>query len=81
MVTFSTKADKAFISVGYDNWKKAKARFRSHQSSHVHCEAVLKLSCADRPSVITQLDSGRMKDQEMRRKMFLTELSTLKYLC
>ena len=66
MLTFSTKIDKAFISTGCDNWKKAKGQFRSHQSSQVHHEAILKLSSSER---ILQVETGGQKDQVKRQQM------------
>ena len=77
VLTFSKKSDQAFIGIGYDNWKKAKARFKSHQRSHTHTEAIVKLKVTEQPSVISQLVSSSLRDKEQRRKM---QLSSLRYL-
>ena len=55
LITFSTKADYAFITKGYDNWKKAKARFHSHELSQTHREACMKNKAIEEPSVLAQL--------------------------
>ena len=80
IMIFSTKSDLAFISTGFDNWKKVKAIFRSHQQSHTHNEVVFKLKVTEQPSIIAQLDSCQLRDQEHRRKMLLFQLNSLRYL-
>jgi hypothetical protein len=42
MLVFSKNADTAFVSSGFCNWRKASERFRIHETSHVHSEAMLK---------------------------------------
>ena len=79
IMSFSTKSDLAFISAGFDNWKKVKARFRSHQRSHTHNEAVFKLKVTEQPSIIAQLDSCQLRDQEHKRKMLLSQLNSFRY--
>ena len=38
----STKADDAFSSTGFNNWKKALEKFRLHEQSDAHKEAIMK---------------------------------------
>ena len=35
--------DKAFVHMGFDNWKKAKERFKQHEKSSSHLESASKL--------------------------------------
>jgi GH18 family chitinase len=40
---FSKNAEESFISIGFDNWKKSKERFKKHEKSHSHRESAMKL--------------------------------------
>ena len=80
VLTFSKKSDQAFISIGYDHWKKAKAQFKSHQRSHTNTETIVKLRATEQPSIISQLVSSSLRDKEQRRKMLLLQISSLRYL-
>ena len=73
-------ADTAFVSSGYSNWKKALQRFEQHAISKAHKEVVLKIVFLDQPSVTTMLHTQHERDQEIRRKMFMVVLSSLRYL-
>ena len=80
LLTFSKCLDNAFITTGFNNWKKAKEKFKDHEKSHCHQEATLKLKASRGPSVIAIANSGYAKTQEWRRTMFLKQLSSLKLL-
>ena len=41
-LTLSKNAEDAFISVGFDNWKRATSAFEQHRQSKCHRESVLK---------------------------------------
>ena len=41
-LTLSKNAEDAFISVGFDNWKRATTAFEQHRQSKCHKESVLK---------------------------------------
>lgn len=45
----------AFLSIGFENWKKACESFVQHERSAIHQEAVLKRGLMKQPSVIAQL--------------------------
>lgn len=53
---------------------------QQHNNSKAHREEVLKLEYLNQPTVSAQLDNQRKKDQEIRHKMFLVVLSSLRYL-
>ena len=39
-LALSSKKEDAFLSTGYSNWKKALQKFRTHESSNCHLEAL-----------------------------------------
>lgn len=80
LLAWSKKADGAFITKGFDNWKKAKERFQAHEQSQAHQEACFKCRAIKEPSVAAQLASQLQKDQQQRREMFMVEISSLKYV-
>ena len=69
----------AFISTGFDNWKKARECFMTHEKSAVHKETLLKIVLVKRPSVATQLNSQILQQQSLNRKMLLKEISSLRF--
>ena len=70
----------AFLTTGFDNWKKAGESFTQHAKSAVHREAVLKFHSLQQPSIITQLNDQAKLDQAKHRDMLLKQISSLKYL-
>ena len=65
---------------GFNNWKKAKEKFREHEQSQAHCEACMKLTALKQPSVAAQLSTQTQKDQEKHRRMLLKQLTSIRYL-
>ena len=43
LINFSKKAKGAFVTVGFDNWKKAKERFREHEHCPAHPDAITEV--------------------------------------
>uniref|UniRef100_A0A1X7UPW5 Uncharacterized protein n=1 Tax=Amphimedon queenslandica TaxID=400682 RepID=A0A1X7UPW5_AMPQE len=76
----SGKSFSAFVVHGFDNWKKAKERFRHHEVSQLHKEAVMKLSAAAQPSIDTQLSMQLSFDQSQRRFLLQKLLSSIQLL-
>ena len=70
----------AFLTTGFDNWKKAQEYFIQHEKSVIHRESVLKLELMKQPTVISQLSSQAKQDQKQNRDMLLKQLSSLRYL-
>lgn len=70
----------AFVFVGFDNWKKAKERFREHERSQVHREACMKFQSLEQPSIAARLSNQVLKDQKQKREMLMKELTSLRYL-
>jgi len=61
LLTFSKCLNKAFITMGFNNWKKAKVKFKDHEKSYCHQEATLKLKASRGPSVIAIANSSYAK--------------------
>ena len=80
LLSFSKNASDAFVSKGFNNWKKAKERFREHEQSHAHSEACVKISALKQPSVAAQLSTKVLLDQEKHRNLLLKQLDCLQYL-
>lgn len=80
LLTFSKNSSPAFTSSGFNNWKKAVQKFNSHETSHAHREAHMKMVTLSR-SVLPECFSVQIHcAQEGRRKALLTQLSSLRYL-
>ena len=80
IICFTKKHKEAFISTGFENWKKAKERFKEHEQCQLHLEACLKLEMLKRTSVATRLSNQLRLDQERRRNILLKLLSSIRYL-
>ena len=78
--SLTKKYETAFISDGFNNWKKAKERFERHQASESHKEALVKFQCMQAPTVVEQLSTQASRTQATNRSMLLKELSSLQFL-
>lgn len=74
------KVEDAFISKGFNNWKKARERFSRHQTGECHREAQMKLRNLHAPSVAAELVSQAQSAQAKNQLMLLRQLSSLKFL-
>lgn len=77
---FSTKAERAFITDGFCNWKKATLRFKEHGLSQCHREAVNKIASMKKPGVHVQINAQQKLDQSVHRDLFMTELYSIQFL-
>ena len=77
---FNRKAEPSFTSHGFSNWKKAKEKFREHEQSHTHHEALMSYQALQQPSVVSLLSSQLYRDQAEHRKMLMKLLTSLKFL-
>ena len=76
----SKNIEPAFIRDGFNNWKKALQRFDVHQRSAGHKEAIFKFSRRVAPGINVQINTELKKLQQMRRSLFLKQLSSLRML-
>ena len=58
------KTEEAFVTTGFDNWKKAHQRFNQHIQSDLHKESILKSELLKHDSVSTLLTIQAMAEQE-----------------
>ena len=80
LLTFSKNSIPAFTSNGFNNWKKAIQKFNNHETSHVHCEAHMKMVTLGQLVLPECFSAQICCAQEGRRKALLTRLSCLWYL-
>ena len=72
--------EAAFVTMGYNNWKKAVERFNQHTFSSLHKESLLKIELLKVVPVDAQLNAKVKVDQENHREMLLLVIESLKYL-
>ena len=58
------KKEEAFVTTGFDNWKKAHQRFYQHIQSVLHKESILKIELLKQDSVSSLLNKQAMAEQE-----------------
>lgn len=82
MITFLKNYKPAFVENGFQNLKKVRERFRDHESSSMHAEAVLKLGADKSASsgVDTLLSKQLENQQKHHRLMLLKFFNAIKYL-
>lgn len=80
LLSFSTKAESTFTNIGFDNWKKALEKFRSHSHCSAHAESVLKCQMLETAPISQQLSSQLQKEQSYRRQALLKQLHCLRFL-
>ena len=72
-------AEGAFISTGFNNWKKALERFSEHENSVRHIHAT-QLAVKGKTDVAHMLSKTHSKQQEHARCMLLKIITSLGYL-
>ena len=76
-----SKAEQAFVTVGFTNWKDAIRSFTKHEYSESHKEAVLRLNiskeCLDVGKTLTSKSENEMA---CNRKALLKLMSNLRFL-
>lgn len=77
--TLATKADMAFSGKGFKNWKKAIERFRNHEKSAAHAQAVFSHDQQKAP-IERQLSKIKAEEQKVALESLMVIISTLKYL-
>ena len=80
LISFSKNSSPAFVDHGFNNWKKGPEKFKIHESSLTHREAVMKWKSLGRPSLLEQFSAETVRLQHIRRSGLLKQLSALKFL-
>ena len=70
----------AFTEDGFDNWKNALQKFREHEGSFLHRQALLSHQTSLKGSVASLLSASLRKEQAEHRPMLMNLLSSLKLL-
>jgi len=73
-------AHVSFSIVGFCNWENALRGFRLHESSRFQAECLYAVQQQSKPPITTQIDIALKKQQEQRRRLFMVQVSSLKYL-
>ena len=72
-----SKADPAFTSAGFCNWKKAVERFKEHESSHAHRNLLATSQCLQvNQLLVKELEQSQSK----QRASLIKQLAALRYL-
>ena len=81
LLTFPKHYKSAFVD-GFKNLKKALERFREHENSVMHKEALLKIAATKSASsgIGALLSAQLERDQKFHQKMLMKLLSCIKYL-
>ena len=77
---FSEDCEDAFTKKGFDNWKKCNKKFKKHEKSQAHREALFKFQAFQQPSISSQINLQHADEQVKQRDALLKQLSSLKYL-
>lgn len=80
VVRGSRKSETTFSSNGFNNWKKAKSKFREHENTQVHIEACRSYKALQQPSIATRLSQQKSNEQKKHRELLMKQLSSLQYL-
>ena len=68
------------METGFDNWKKAFENFNLHAQSDLHKETLLKMEFLNQEGVHVLLHQQIRSEQEVRKKMLIKQLNSLRYL-
>ncbi|XP_078613923.1 zinc finger MYM-type protein 1-like [Branchiostoma floridae x Branchiostoma japonicum] len=80
LFALSTKVEPAFVTTGFDNYKKAIDKFDTHAESDAHKEAAMKCSAVSGPSISSHINSQITGQQQLHRDGLLKQLTALRYL-
>lgn len=77
----SKRTHDAFVTNGFNTWKRAIESFRNHEQSALHREASLKISSTDKDvNVLTHLSDIKQKQMDESRNALLIVLSAIRFL-
>lgn len=75
----ASKMETAFTGRGFKNWKKALDKFREHERSEAHSQALLSYSQLKNP-IERQLSTFKMQQQRTACECLMIIIRTLRYL-
>ncbi|KAL2077880.1 hypothetical protein ACEWY4_027384 [Coilia grayii] len=74
------RADAVFIRGGFSNWRKATEKFREHEKSAFHLDAVSKVAALNSTPISALLSEVVAKDQNTARVVLKEAFKTARYL-
>ena len=77
---FTRREEKVFTEVGFQNWKKAIEKFKSHERSTAHRDAKLAWIAQSTQNIDVHLNSQLEKLKMVRREGLIAQLRGIKYL-
>ena len=80
MITFIKTGEKTFTQNGFQKWRKAIEKFRAHECSHTHKEAIMKWNARYKPTIAAELSSQLLKLQRLRREGLFMQLRAILFL-
>ena len=81
VIHLSAKAEPTFTLTGFSNWKKATTRFKEHECSQAHRNAVAAHISSSRSTPVNEMLIRQIEDAKAsRRKSLIKQLSALRFL-
>ena len=80
LMSVTNKAEPCFTKVGFNNWKKALQKYRTHDQCDAHREAALKCQMIQSTPINSLLSTQANKEQHERRQALLKQLNSLRFL-
>lgn len=74
------RADGVFIRGGFSNWRKATEKFRDHEKSFFHLEAVNKIAALNSTPISALLSDAVAKEQNTGRVVLQDAFKSVHYL-
>ena len=78
----SAKLEQTFISIGFQDWKKATDKFEKHQKSECHSQAIFKVTTLPKstPNIAEMFSANYKKESADNRDCLFKILSCIRYL-
>lgn len=80
VAVMSTRADAAFTTCGFSNWKNAISKFKEHEQCLAHRDSVIAYEASKQAPINAQLTRELNNIQCQRRKSLLNQIISLRYL-
>lgn len=76
----SKRADHAFTTNGFSNWKKAVTKFKEHEQSLAHKDAITAFKAMNSQSISSQLQRSLDDVQSKHRRSLVHQIKCIRYL-
>ena len=75
-----SRIDSSLILIGFGNWKKAKDKFKAHEKSKIHRDALFAYKALKQLPVTAHMSNQVLRNQKCHRDFLMTHLTSLRYL-